>query len=245
VRTDLHVRRRDRRPKEGPLVVFVHGSMDRGAAFTRAMAALPDLDSLRYDRRGYGASYGVGDLVGLEGHVDDLLSIVDGRPAVLVGHSYGGLVSLVAACRAPELVLSVGAFEAPMPWEPWWPPPSHRPPRSGAEAAERFLRKMLGDATWEKQPRKDKRLLEGDTLLAEQASLRTGRAPFVPEDVPVPVVAGCGTESEPELIRSAEELAARVPEGELVVVEGADHGAHTSHPAEFAAFAQRVVDRAR
>jgi pimeloyl-ACP methyl ester carboxylesterase len=63
--------------------------------------------------------------------------------------------------------------------------------------------------------------------------------------VPVPVVAGRGTRSGPHLQRAAEELAAAVPDGELVVIEGADHGAHLTHPAEFAAFARRAVDKAR
>src|SRR5919112_549988 len=42
----------------GPLVVLVHGSLDRCAAFARVVAAeaLAGLHTIRYDRRGYGRS---------------------------------------------------------------------------------------------------------------------------------------------------------------------------------------------
>jgi pimeloyl-ACP methyl ester carboxylesterase len=37
-----------------PLVVLVHGSMDRNSAFARCAGLLRDLHTIRYDRRGYG-----------------------------------------------------------------------------------------------------------------------------------------------------------------------------------------------
>ena len=43
----------------------------------------------------------------------DLVTIVGGRPAVLVGHSYGGDVALGAAAAAPEVVRAVGVYEPP------------------------------------------------------------------------------------------------------------------------------------
>lgn len=241
----LDVRRRDGAGGTGPLVVLLHGSMDRGAGMARTMAQLRDLDVVRYDRRGYGASEGLGDVVGIDGHVDDLLAVVDGRPSVVVGHSYGGIVGLTAASRRPSVVVAVAAFEAPMPWAPWWPSssPGQTAARAGdgAAAAEAFLRRMLGDERWESMPGRDKRLREGEALMAELLSV-SGEAP-PPYDVstlPVPVVAGRGTGSGPHLQRAAEELAASAA-GSLVVIEGADHGAHLSHPVEFAAFARRAV----
>ena len=61
---------------------------------------LADLPVVRYDRRGYGrsTSLGVGDL---SVHADDLLDLIGDRPAVVVGHSLGGVVALVAAERRP------------------------------------------------------------------------------------------------------------------------------------------------
>ena len=74
-----------------------------------------------YDRRGYGRSVGVGPPFGVDEQVEDLVAVIDGRPAIVFGHSFGGDVALAAAERHPELVRAVGTYEAPMSWEPWWP----------------------------------------------------------------------------------------------------------------------------
>ncbi|HZB71156.1 MAG TPA: alpha/beta fold hydrolase, partial [Acidimicrobiales bacterium] len=84
---DLHVIERGA-GAPGPLVVLVHGSLDRSATFARVVAAegLARLHTIRYDRRGYGRSIDAGPPAGLDEHVEDLLGVVDGRPAVVVGH---------------------------------------------------------------------------------------------------------------------------------------------------------------
>lgn len=230
----------------GPLVVLLHGSMDRGASMARVAAELADLDSVRYDRRGYGRSVEAG-ACGIDGHVEDLCHVVGERPSVLVGHSYGGVVALAAAARRPDLVLAVAAYEAPMPWCDWWPSTTAggaaARSEDGRAAAEGFLRRMLGDERYERLPEstRAKRGREGDALVTELRSVRSGGAPYDPRALVVPVVAARGTRSGAHLRRAAEVLAAEVPGGELVVLEGADHGAHLSQPA---AFATLVVRRA-
>jgi len=234
----------------GPLVVLVHGSLDRSAAFARVVAAEPlaGLHTLRYDRRGYGRSVDVGPPAGLDDHVDDLLGVVDGRPAVVAGHSYGGLVALVAAVRAPDVVRAVAAFEPPQPWAPWWPGTSAGSAAAAAEpadAAEAFLRRMVGDDRWEALPERTRaaRRREGTALAAELRSVRTAPTPPLdPREVAVPVVVGRGSRSSEHLRRSAGELAAAIPGAVLVEVEGADHGAHLTHPVEVAAWVRRAVD---
>jgi len=237
----------------GPLVVLVHGSLDRCAAFARVVAAEPlaGLHTIRYDRRGYGRSIHAGPPAGLDEHVDDLLGVVDGRPAVVVGHSFGGLVAIVAAIRAPEVVRAVAAFEPPQPWLPWWPATSAggAAARVGpADAAEAFLRRMVGDARWEALPLRTRELRreEGTALAAELASVRASpEPPLDPAQLAVPLLVGRGSRSSAHLRRSAEELARAVPGAELSEVEGADHGAHLSHPADVAAWARRAVDLVR
>jgi pimeloyl-ACP methyl ester carboxylesterase len=247
----LHVAERGQ-GAAGPLVVLVHGSLDRGAAFARVVASEPlaGLHTLRYDRRGYGRSVDVGPPAGLDDHVDDLLEVVDGRPAVVVGHSYGGLVALVASIRGPEVVRAVAAFEPPQPWAPWWPEQSAGSAAAAAgpaDAAEAFLRRMVGDARWEALPERTReaRRREGTALAAELTSVRAARPPLDPVDVRAPLVVGRGSRSPEHLRRSAAELAAAVAGAVLVEVEGADHGAHLTHPAEFAAWARRAVDLVR
>ena len=235
-------------PGSGALVVLVHGSMDRASSFGRTVKALADLHVIAYDRHGYGHSSTSHPHTTLGQHVDDLLAIVDGRQCVVIGHSYGGDVALLASIERPDVVVAVGAFEAPMPWAPWWPSASAGSAAMAAEspeeAAEAFMRRVVGDRIWSRLPRptKEARRAEGATLVAEMESIRS-EAPFDPAAVPVPVVAGSGAASEPRHRDSAARLAADVPDGELLVIEGAGHGAHLSHPKEFAAFVRRVVER--
>ena len=65
--------------------------------------------------------------------------------------------------------------------------------------------------------------------------------PFDLDQVPAGVVAGYGSLSPPHQRRAAELLAARTG-GEAVAVVGAHHGAHLSHPADFADLVRRAVD---
>ena len=79
--------------------------------------------------------------------------------------------------------------------------------------------------------RKAQRRAEGPALVAELRSLRPPHpAPYDLATFPVPVVAGHGGESRPHHQEAARTLADQVPRGELVVIEGASHGAHLSHP---------------
>lgn len=236
------------RPGPGPLVVFVHGSMDRGSSFGRVSRQLRDLHVVAYDRHGYGHSPADRPHRTVAEHADDLLTVVDGRRCAVIGHSYGGVVALLAAIDHPDVVASVGAFEAPMPWQRWWPEASAGSAAVAAEspeeAAEVFMRTVVGDRVWTRLPRatRDARRAEGPTLLAEMTSIREV-APFDPAEVGVPTVAGFGTASQSRHRESAARLAEAIPTAELFPIDGAGHGAHMSHPAEFAAFVRRVLER--
>ncbi|HZA75502.1 MAG TPA: alpha/beta hydrolase [Acidimicrobiales bacterium] len=240
---------------EGPLVVLVHGAMDRSSSFLRVRRLLEgECRVVRYDRRGYGRSLAAGPPVSFDQQVDDLAAVIrDRHAAVLVGHSLGGVVCLALAERSPGQVGAVLAYEAPMMWEPWWPTDSAGSAAlasselatgdgDGGEgdgaAAEAFMRRMLGNARWERLPAavRAERRAEGATLLAELRSVRPpSRVPYNPERVTVPVVAAFGTETQLQHRRAAQELGSRAPRGVLEAIEGAGHGAHLSHPVELAA----------
>lgn len=233
----------------GPLVVLVHGSMDRSTSFGRVTKLLGDLHTIAYDRHGYARSLAHPPHTTVDQHTEDLLALIDGRRCVVIGHSYGGVVALQAAVRRPDVIAAVGAFEAPMPWAPWWPAMSAGGAAMAADtpedAAEAFMRNVVGDRIWTRLPRatREARRAEGETLLAEMASIR-GAPPFDPATVAVPVVAGHGTASARRHQTSAAELARAVPDGELVAIDGAGHGAHMSHPQEFADYIRRVTAKA-
>jgi pimeloyl-ACP methyl ester carboxylesterase len=237
------------------MVVFVHGSMDRNGAFARCCGHLRDLHTVRYDRRGYGRSAGLG-APAIPGHVDDLIEVLDERPGVVVGHSLGGVIALAAAQRRPDLVRAVGAYEAPMPWMEWWPKVSaggeammagaNETDEAAAAAVERFMRRMVGDERWDGLPEASRqaRRAEGPALLAELRSARTG-APFDVDKITVPVLVGSSTESREHHRWSARELARLLSDAPPFVIEGANHGAHATHHVEFAAFTREVVAHAQ
>jgi pimeloyl-ACP methyl ester carboxylesterase len=232
-------------------VVLVHGSLDRSSAFVRVQRQLDDLRVLRYDRRGYGRSLGAGPATSFAQQVDDLAAVIGDRPAVVVGHSLGGVIGLALAQRRPDLVAAVVAYESPMAWAPWWPTATagaiaSDPAVDPADAAERFMRRMVGDERWERLPgrTRQQRRAEGPALVAELRSIRdAGRPPYVADEVHVPVVAAHGTGSADHHRRTAIELARAVPAAELVVVPRAGHGVHLTHPGELARLARRALAR--
>jgi pimeloyl-ACP methyl ester carboxylesterase len=189
---------------------------------------------------------------GAAAHVADLLTLLADRPAVVVGHSYGGDVALAAAVERPDLVRAAAAYEPPMPWTPWWPSNTagNTAMAAGAEgpavAAEGFMRRMIGDERWEALPERTKadRRAEGVALLAEMVDIVT-RAPYDPADVDVPVVVGRGTRGAAHHAESTRRLAALLPDAEWFEIDGAAHPAHMTHPAEFAELVRRTVARAR
>ncbi len=211
---------------------------------------LDELEVVRYDRRGYGRSSAAGVAPTIEDHVDDLLAVAGSGPVAVVGHSLGGVIALAAAVRRPDVVVSVGAFESPMSWSASWPTRSAGgnalAETDDADAAERFMRAIVGDETWERLPprTREARRGEGPALVAELAALRRA-APYDPAQVQVPVVTGYGTRSKPYHQEAARRLAEEVPDGRWIVIEDSGHGAHTSHPDQFAAFVRLASDHVR
>jgi pimeloyl-ACP methyl ester carboxylesterase len=114
-----------------------------------------------------------------------------------------------------------------------------------AEAAERFMRRMIGDERWTRLPpsTREARRAEGPALVTDLRLVQDGRFPYDAGSIAVPVVVGAGSQSLPHHQRSATELATSVPGAELVVIDGADHGAHFTHPDEFADLVRRAVAR--
>ena len=246
---------------DGPLVVLVHGAMDRASSMLRVRRVLEgECRVLRYDRRGYARSLELGPAVSLDQQVDDLAGLVGSRVAVVAGHSLGGVICLALAERSPEQVGAVVAYEAPMMWESWWPAGTagatalattagRRDGGDGdpGDAAEAFMRRMLGDARWARLPAhvRAERRAEGPTLLAELRTVHhPAPAPYRPERLTVPVVAAYGSETQPQHRRAAEELARRAPHGVLDRIDGAGHGAHLTHPQAFAGLVRRSLSLA-
>jgi pimeloyl-ACP methyl ester carboxylesterase len=97
---------------EGEPAVFVHGSFGWGEDTWKEQRPLAsDYRLLLIDRRGFGASPADGR-VDFERDAEDVAELL-GDGAHLVGHSYGGVVSLLAAARRPGAVRSLTLIEPP------------------------------------------------------------------------------------------------------------------------------------
>ena len=230
------------------LIVLVHGSLDRSAGMSKLSRRLARCFTVvRYDRRGYGRSTPHEGPFTMDGQVEDLLEVIGAAPShdrcIVVGHSYGGNVALTAVDRYPGTIDAVATFESPLSWMPWWEGSAgaHAMEVSDPEeAAERFMRRLIGDDRWERLPSatRDARRSEGIAMLGELGDLRAG-APWRPEHITVPVVVMYGEHGQPHHRRGAETLGRLLPDVTVEMVPGARHFGPNTHPDEVAA---RVVD---
>jgi lipase len=94
-------------PVDGPAVLIVHGVRNTGARYRRlAEEGIPEARVIAPDLRGHGHSLRSAPWHA-EQHVDDLIDTLDHlgvASALVVGHSFGGLLSTWLASRAPERV---------------------------------------------------------------------------------------------------------------------------------------------
>ena len=94
-------------------VLLVHGSFVVGREVWQRQLELADAFRVGIvDRRGYGASPPPDGRVDFERDAEDVASLLD-EPAHLVGHSYGGVASLLTAARRPDGVRSLTVIEPP------------------------------------------------------------------------------------------------------------------------------------
>lgn len=236
-----------------PHVVLVHGTLDRSAGLLRLSRRLDGCFRVtRYDRRGYGRSAPHPGPFGIEAQVADLGAVIDaapdaGEPLLLVGHSYGGNVALAFADRFPERAAAVVTYEPPMSWEPWWSAPGVPAgdwTADPAEAAERFMRRLIGDARWERLPPASRaaRRAEGPAFVGELHDLQA-RPPWDPERVTVPVLALHGERGSERHRRGSLLIGGRIAGAEVAAVTGARHFGPNTHAAAVASLVIDFVSR--
>ncbi len=238
-----------------PHVVLVHGSLDRSAGLVKLCRRLDrSFRVSRFDRRGYGRSRPHAGPFAMPHQVDDLVEVVAGAsdaggPCVVVGHSYGGNVALAAADRHPEMIGGVVTYESPLSWESWWPRGSaggdamawrHQP----EEAAERFMRRLIGDDRWERLPPSSRaaRRAEGPAMIAELSDLRE-RRPWSAERIHAPVLVLRGELGNEHHRVGSEALVAMLRDATLHTVPGARHFGPNTHPDPIADLITVFVDR--
>ena len=233
-------------PEDAPLVALVHGALDRSAAMLRLSRRLDqDYRVLRYDRRGYARSHRSSGPFTIESHVADLAALIGGRPAVVFGHSYGGNVALALAEQHPELVRAVAVYEVPLSWLPWWPGSTGRRGQatrgSPADAAEQFMRRMVGDHQWELLPESTRaaRRAEGVAFVDEIVDL-AARPPWHAERIDVPFVAMYGSLTREHHRDGCHYLAELLSNRAAIAIDGARHNGPYTHPEAVAAVVRSV-----
>lgn len=98
-----------------PILHFSHGNSFPAGSYTRFLDQLRgDFDIRAVDMYGHDPDYPVSD--GWPKLVEHLIATLEsyGEPAILVGHSLGGMLSLMAAKKRPELVRCVVMLDSPV-----------------------------------------------------------------------------------------------------------------------------------
>jgi pimeloyl-ACP methyl ester carboxylesterase len=222
-----------------PLVVLIHGSLDRSAGMLRVSRQIQKVAQvIRFDRRGYAQNNVHPGPFNVAGNVVDLVNILNGRQAILIGHSFGGNIALATAALLGDQIHAVSTYETPLSWFDWWPTStagakSLTVPTS--EAAEAFMIRLIGAKRWGLLPEstKEARRSEGPALTAELQSIREG-APWNADDITCPVLCGFGSRALEHHKKGALWLGENLPNARSVEIEEAGHGAPNSHASEFA-----------
>jgi pimeloyl-ACP methyl ester carboxylesterase len=231
---------------EGPPLLLVHGAFSdhrTNWAYVKPFLAR-HFTVYAMARRGRGSSDATAGH-GLEDEMEDAASLLRriGKPAFVIGHSYGAHVALGAARAAPALVRRLVLYEAP------WPhlvDGAVMAPLEGLAAsgdwqgfATLFFREVL--AVPEVELAELRQTTDWLSIVADApaslADLRAlARYAFTPErfqTLPMPVLLQTGSESPPDFYVT-DALAAVLPDVALDRLEGQAHEGMTTAPEQYA-----------
>jgi pimeloyl-ACP methyl ester carboxylesterase len=110
-------------PRAGLPLVLLHGGSARWQAWEPLIGPLVAHHHLyALDLRGHGRSGHVPGGYRIQDYAGDLAAFLQGcvaEPAVLVGHSLGGIVAVMAAGQRPELIAGLVVVDAPLSGKSW------------------------------------------------------------------------------------------------------------------------------
>jgi pimeloyl-ACP methyl ester carboxylesterase len=242
----------------GPPLVLVHGATADHTTFRVVGPILAhDFTVHAIDRRGRGAS-GDAPAYAIEREYEDVAAVAAGAgsrsPVAVFGHSYGGRCALGAALLTETIGRVISYEGAPAP-----PGASYHPAGIEARLRERlaagdqdgalalFLTEVVG------MPAADLTAYRADPVWPVRAAaagtiLRELEAETDPEAsldrlgaVRQPVLQLLGGDSLPVFRQATMALDERLADGRILVIEGARHAAHHTHPDEVVAAVRMVA----
>jgi pimeloyl-ACP methyl ester carboxylesterase/GNAT superfamily N-acetyltransferase len=245
----------------GPPLILVHGASADHTTF-RVVGPLFAARHTVYalDRRGRGAS---GDTppYSIDREFEDVAAVASalasesGSPVDVVGHSYGGRCALGAAVLTDDVRRVVSYEGAPT-------PPDERYGDAGvldelraldvagdpAAVLSTFMTRVVGLdeeglARYRADPVWPLRVAAAHTIVRELESESTSAAAGLDAlgRVRQPVLQILGGDSRPEFGVATRALDARLRDGRVVVIPGARHAAHHTHPEAFVAAVQAFL----
>ena len=249
-----------------PTVVFVHGSWDDHRTWDRVAGAVSGT-VVSYDRRGHSGSRQPLGQGNIDEDVDDLIALIewlDQGPVAVVGHSYGATVSLLLACRRPDLVHHVVAHEPPL-FNVLRDDPRYATDLAEALAGMRHAAECIengrpeegaayfaehigfGPGVWDGVFSSEQRatmVANADTWLDQSRDprrLALSLEDLATTDVPVLITRG---DRSPALYAPAlDRLLATAPNLSSLTIDGCGHAVAHTHPTEFAAAINDFVAR--
>lgn len=233
----------------GPRVLFVHGSAADHTTWSIQLAGSlrERFELVSYDRRPDAAS--------VEDHAADAVSLLGEAPALLVGSSFGAVISLEVLRAYPGRCAGAVLIEPPMAASDQLADAStaflaefdrREAAEGGPAAAEFFLRFVLGDSVYERIPRSFQ-----ERSKAKWAQIRSDSGALVAyrprygelASVQTPVLLLGGDRSATYFRATLDALLAALPQARLEVVTNAGHMLHAEASRRFAELLTGFADQ--
>jgi pimeloyl-ACP methyl ester carboxylesterase len=203
----------------GPAIVFTHGYGRTGDTWAgQADALAADHHVVTWDLRGHGGSGVPPGLYTREDALADLAAVVDaaiavgGGPALLVGHSLGGYLSLAHTLLRPETVRGLALLSTG---------PGFRNPESREQYNEGIRKVARASGLPDNVGH----------VAIQQDSMVIDRL----DEITCPTVMICGADDRPVYVAGVRYLAERLAQASMVEIEGAAHEPHLDRPDEVTA----------
>jgi pimeloyl-ACP methyl ester carboxylesterase len=242
-------------------IVLVHGATADHTAWRTAGPLLASRHALyAIDRRGRGASTDT-ELYAIAREYEDVAAVVDavaareGIAVDVVGHSYGGRVGLGAALLTGNMRRLVSYEGAPAPAGGSFhgdPVMARLEALKAADDRAALLAYFLGEVVgmtpaeleaYRLAPSWPARVEAAPTLVREMwAEAAEEAGPERYAAIRIPVLQILGGDSGRTFTDGTWELDRRLVDGRVVVIPGARHAAHHSHPERFCAEVERFLD---